>query len=370
MKTRIMIMAATCCLWMVSVAVAEVEPGTFELRKSGNRYWLEADQAPVAEVLQSIAAEVDIPVTVDDTDASVVTADLEAVNLEKLLAGVSDGYAVIYVMDEDTGEYVPEQITAAGQREAEAVPEDGLVGEAVVKSIMERAREIKRYHQKMQMSTMMMGQQMDMAGEMWMDGERMHMEMTIPPMNQKQIIVNDGTNMYTYMPMMNMVQKMDMKKIEAEMGEAFEDMGGMGRPGQAPDPFDGVDETTLNFVGADTYNGENVYVLEGGFTADQKEMMAMSPFAPETARFWVSAEDGLPRKSVYFGKEGKEMFSQAFEDVDVNPDMDESLFVFEPPEDAQVVDMTEGVINMFRSMQQSQQTPQIMRQAPAPTTQP
>ena len=61
----------------------------------------------------------------------------------------------------------------------------------------------------------------------------------------------------------------------------------------------------------------------------------------------------MPRKVEYIGKDGSMLFSQEFSQVVVNPEMEESLFVFESPADAQVVDMTDGVINMFNAMKKS-----------------
>jgi len=344
------VVAILCAAWVIGVQ-AEVEEGQFTVNREGNRYSLEANTAPVKDILVQLAALIDIPLSVDESDEATVTANLEEVNLEKLIEGISEGYAIIYIKDSESGEYKIEKIIAAGAGEGQMSEiSDGMMGsEEVVAAIMERARSVKRYHQKMKMSMSMMGQQQNMDGEMWMDGDKMYMKMTTPPFDQEQIIISDGKTTYTYMPMMKMVQTMDMEKLREAVGEDTGGMGGAAKIGQAPDPFDGVDKTTLEFVGIENINDEEVYVLEGGFISAVKEMQAMNPFAPDAARFWVSQKDGMPRKTTFYTKDGSEMMSQEYRDVVINPEIDPSKFVFEVPEDAQVVDMTDGIINMLNS---------------------
>ena len=347
------VVAILCAVWVIAVQAA-VEEGQFAVNREGNRYSLEANKAPVKDVLVEVSTLIEIPLVVDDADDSTVTVNLESVNLEKLIEGVSEGYAIIYIKDSESGEFKIEKIIAAGTGEgAMPVPVGTMDSEAVVEAIMERARSVKRYHQKMKMSMSMMGQKQNMDGEMWMDGDKMYMTMTTPPFDQEQIIVSDGKTTYTYMPMMNMVQTMDMDKLREAMGEDAGAMGGPAKIGQAPDPFDGVDKTTLEFVGVEHLNDEDVYVLEGGFVPAVKEMQAMNPFAPEAARFWVSQDDGMPRKTIFYNEDGSEMMSQEYQDVVINPEIDPSKFEFEAPEDAQVVDMTDGIINMLNASKEN-----------------
>ncbi|NCC51364.1 MAG: DUF2092 domain-containing protein [Spartobacteria bacterium] len=339
------------CLTGLIGAQGAVDEGAYVLQKEGNRYSLEANHAPVTDVLRELAAQIDVPLAIDDEDESTLTVQLTSVNIEDLIEGISEGYAIVYIVDEDTGEFVIEKIMAVGASDAvtQVLPEGRLDGEKVVKAIMDRARSVERYHQKMKMSMEMMGQKQQMDGEMWMDGDKMYMSMTTPPFNQEQIIVSDGKTTYTYMPMMKMVQTLDMEKFREAMGEDAGAMGAPAKVGEPPDPFDGVDHTTLEFVGNEMVGEEEVYVLEGGFTKEVKEMQAMNPFAPESARFWVSKADGMPRRTVFFNKDGGEMMSQEYQDVVINPEIDPSRFEFTPPEDVQVVDMTEGIINMLNA---------------------
>jgi outer membrane lipoprotein-sorting protein len=231
-------------------------------------------------------------------------------------------------------------------------------------AVIKKAESVKSYHQNSKMSMNMMGNQMEITGEMWVHDGKMRMEMTMPPGNMKQIIVSDGALTYTYMPAMNMVQKMDMKKIREALGaDAAKKIGGP-VAGNDADPFQGLDKSSITYVGSEELNGEKVDVIEGAVAADKDAMKDM-PMMPEKARYWVATSDGMPRKMVFFGKDGQEMLSQEFSNVTVDPKMDESLFVFKAPEGAQVMDMTDGVINMYNEMQKGS-APAMPPVAPPP----
>jgi outer membrane lipoprotein-sorting protein len=78
----------------------------------------------------------------------------------------------------------------------------------------------------------------------------------------------------------------------------------------------------------------------------------MNPMTPQNAKFWISTKDGMPRQASFFGASGQEMMSQQFKNVTLNPQIDPALLSFTVPEGVQVVDMTDGVINMTRQMKQ------------------
>jgi hypothetical protein len=97
-------------------------------------------------------------------------------------------------------------------------------------------------------------------------------------------------------------------------------------------------------------DGEKMFLLEGELDDKVKALMGASMPTPEAVEFWLSAEDGLPRKVLFYGENGNEMLSQSFKDVVVNPTFDENLFNFEIPEGAQVMDITEMAIGMHNTM--------------------
>jgi len=316
----------------------------------GGRYELRAEDAKVADVLREIQRVTGIPIAVDETDESTVTVKAAGSSLERVLSEVSQGYAIVYGQNPDTHGYVIERVVAAGKGDAvsAALEQGELTQQEVVRRIVERSKAVKQVHQKTVMKTVMMGTSFTMDGEMWSDGDKFRMESTVPP-NQKQIIVSDGKVTYTYMPMMKLVQSMDMARIQAALGENAPKE--MTKPGNQSNPLHGLDPDTLTYYGVETVNGEDVYVLEGTMGAEAQMMKQVTPFAPDGLKCWVSVADGLPRKMTFLGADGQEMMSQEFVDVVVNQAPDPGLFVFEPPADAQVVDMTESVIAMMSTMQ-------------------
>jgi len=362
-KRNLNVIAAILALCVMGPAAwaLDLEPGAFSLTQQEGRYRLVSNEAKVNDILEEISTLADVPVQLDENDESTVTADVGTGSLEKLINEVSQGYAIIYVQDE-SGEYKAERIVAAGDAGGAASPElseDGIDGAAVVKTIMDRTLGIKKYRQTMVMKMNMMGSQMDMKGDMWMEGDKLYLEMTIPPMDMKQIMVSDGETSYTYMPAMNMVQKMDTARLKAELGDSFSPMGGgqAGGSGNSIQPFDGIKSDAMTYVGTEDIDGQKLYVLEGAFPQPSEEMRQMNPFIPSSARYWVSIEDGMPRRSTYISEEGQEMFRQDFSNIKLNPEIDPDRFTFEPPEGVQIIDMTEMILNMHKGVQVPQEQP-------------
>jgi outer membrane lipoprotein-sorting protein len=347
MKNRFFITAFAAFVTFAS-SVRAVEPGKFSFKQEDGQFSIEANQAPVNEVLAEISAVTKIPMVLDPNDASTTSANAAGSSLERIINQISQGYAIIYAEDPATKAYRIERIVAAGQGAEAAAPlkPGELNAGDVVDAITKRANEVKRYHQRTSMSMNMMGSELKTDGEAWMDGGKFRMESTMPP-NQKQIIVSDGKTIYTYMPLMKMVQKMDVERMKAALGDKFKDQ--FNDPANS-NPLKGMDAKSLKYYGTETLNDEPVYVVEGKIGGDLDKMKSMMPTVPETAKFWISTKDGLPRKLIFHNNTGAEMMSQEFSHVEVNPKLDPSLFEFTPPKDAQVTDMTDGVINMLATM--------------------
>lgn len=65
---------------------------------------------------------------------------------------------------------------------------------------------------------------------------------------------------------------------------------------------------------------------------------------------WIGADDGVLRKMIMLDKEGKEMMSQSYTNIQLGIEVADSQFEFTPPEGSQVVDMTEGTIGMMKEI--------------------
>ena len=85
----------------------------------------------------------------------------------------------------------------------------------------------------------------------------------------------------------------------------------------------------------------------------RKSEMGEMTFTPAEIEMWIGADDGLVRKMTLFNEEGKEMMTHSYMNVEINTEVNDSQFEFTPPEGTQVMDMTEGTINMIKEMKES-----------------
>ena len=323
---------------------------------------LECTETPAPEVLAALAKESGIPIAIDKSDTALVSGSYTNITLEKLIPKISHGSVLIYGKDKSSGAYKLERIQAS----REGTPQDLNSGELnqaqVIKNIIERTKGIKRFSQDISMSVNMMGMDMDIEGKMWIDGDKMRMEMLTQPMNMKQIMVSDGETMFTYMPSMNMVQKIDMAKLKEAMGAEFGDLMSQQSMGSA-NPFEGIDPESLTYLGLEELNGESTYILDGIINESLKSIEGLGAFMPDSLTFWISTDDGMPRKAVSYDDSGKEIFNQSYQNVITNPEPEPSLFEFNMPEnDPTVMDMTDMVINM-----QKGKMPSIPTNRPSPS---
>jgi outer membrane lipoprotein-sorting protein len=196
------------------------------------------------------------------------------------------------------------------------------------------------------MSIRVAGQQMDIAGEMSLAGRLFRMDLVLQNMGMEQTILSDGAKMYTHMAAANMVQVIDLDRLQEELGQDLTEAFGGIDPGQQANPLKNLDPDEVLLVGREDLEGTPTYVLEAGMERAVTAFQGMGALIPATSRFWVSPKDGLPRQAVYYDKAGQQMFSQRFSKVDVTPDFSDDLFSFKPPADAQVMDMTDMIIGM------------------------
>ena len=158
----------------------------------------------------------------------------------------------------------------------------------------------------------------------------------------KQIHVSDGKITWVYQPQMKMVTKIDMEKVTAEMKEKTG-----AKSGDISKPFQGFQRETLSYR-IKKAGGKKFYVFQGLPKIPETQK---TTFTPTKMEMWLGADDGLVRKIIMFTEEGKEMMSQVYTNVKINVRLADSQFEFTPPEGVQVMDMTEGSVNMMREMQ-------------------
>jgi len=219
--------------------------------------------------------------------------------------------------------------------------------------IEKKVENLESYKVTMKMEMAMMGQTMLTTGNIaFKKPDKFYMMSKTNMMGgATQEIFSTGDIMWSYTPTMNMATKMDMKKVKA-MGQ---NQAGMAGQADISHPFKGMSKDAIKYIETKDTEEGRVHVFEakpdfGGQTppgGPGHEML------PEKIIVWISAETGLPTKNIMIGKNGATMMEQTFTDFQINPAIDDSVFEFTPPQGVQVMDMTQGAMNMMQQMQGS-----------------
>ena len=216
----------------------------------------------------------------------------------------------------------------------------------IIARVEKKAAAIESYRADLTMTIDMMGKEMTSSGTMiFKKPNKSWMETVtdIGTMNMKQIFVSDGKIAWVYQPVMKMVTKVDLTKVSAEMKNL---PGGQQISGDISKPLRGLNEESIAFVRTEKFGGDEVYVFQG--SPRETAMKQQVPFVPSRLELWIGADDGLVRKMIVFSEEGKKIMSQSYTNIEKNIKVPDSKFEFTPPEGVQVMDMTEGSINMMK----------------------
>jgi outer membrane lipoprotein-sorting protein len=205
--------------------------------------------------------------------------------------------------------------------------------------------------------------QMRMRMEMPMVGQDVKMMMTM-------VLGSDGM-MWQEMDMSGQkrVIKMDMNKamsnIVAQLGLKTDPMKALDPSQQWQRTREMVDYT---FAGAEQLHGQPVYVLEGNWKPSaqtNRQVAAMLAFTGKT-RLYVGKEDGFVHKMEQFDKTNTNLFmTMEMSNFKFNQKVPDEMFVYHPPPDVQVMDMTQMAGAMLGG-----QGPQPAVPPPAPPPEP
>jgi len=222
----------------------------------------------------------------------------------------------------------------------------------VMERIRKLAEDVRSFKAKMTVRTAMMGSTVTWRGEVTVKKPNMYksvMNMNLGGVPGEQVTISDGRTQWIYQSQMKMVMKLDLKRLEeAGVGEYQKEKAGK----DITKPFMGIDRESIRYLGKESLDGREVYVFEGkpkgSFRGLKMGEGGVSP--PARVRVWVGAKDGLLYKEVFYNDKGTEMMSVEFEEVHVNVPIGDEEFSFTPPEGTQVVDMTEGTLNILKAL--------------------
>ena len=231
---------------------------------------------------------------------------------------------------------------AAGELDGEdGESTGGASAGSIIEEIEEARSAVTSYRAETERQMHMMGAMMTHNATEWHQGEeRSRQEMTSSMMPGVTISIRDSGVMWTYMPAMKLVQRIDASRVKQELGENGDE--------EKPETFHGMLKDSVIFVGMENLEGEEVYLLEGQSSGGMK---ALTGIEFGRIRAWIGVGDGLVRKKVVYDKQGEEVMVETRTNVEVNVDIPDSLFTFTPPEGVQVMDMTDGAIKAARDVQ-------------------
>jgi outer membrane lipoprotein-sorting protein len=179
---------------------------------------------------------------------------------------------------------------------------------------------------------------------------RVWMQLDMPMMGQHSqmtmVLGQDGV-MWQVMKMgtQQQIMKMDMNKLGSNA---------MARAGMQGNPLDQFDpakqlETTkgmfdLNVGATSQLNGQPMYVLEGALkpAAQANPQLASLAAMVGKTRVFIGQTDGFVHRLEQYDKSQTNLvMAMEFKNLKFNPDVADSTFVYQPPPNAQVVDVTE-----------------------------
>ena len=226
--------------------------------------------------------------------------------------------------------------------------------EKIIDELLLKSEEITTYKVDTKMETQMMGQAMITEGEMaFKKPNKMHLKTTSNMMGGvKQEIFTTGDIIYTYMPLMKMATKMDLSKIKEQNPQHV----GTAENADITKPFKGFPKDKIKYIEKKTIDGIEVHVFEvvPDLPGQTPQAQPMPNMFPGKIVFSINVENGLPVTVTMLAEDGSTITEQSYSNFRINVPIDDSEFEFTPPEGVQVMDMTEGTMNMMRQMQGSQ----------------
>lgn len=163
--------------------------------------------------------------------------------------------------------------------------------------------------------------------------DKFYMEVKLPKLNDtKQIFISDGNTLWQYIPNMRMATKLRLNDMgEDKLQERFE------KKGDIRDPFRNMEEDSIKLVKESVKEGKKIYIIE----AKPKDKMKQGAVVDiSKARTWINAKNGIPEKVIWYNDKGKIVIEQEFKDIEVNCDINRDRFMFVPPSDVEVMDLT------------------------------
>ena len=160
--------------------------------------------------------------------------------------------------------------------------------------------------------------------------------------DMRQTIVVDGSLVWVHDQTENVVTRVNLSRVyKATELEA---------DGDQPDPtrpFRGVQWESIRYQKVEALGIDLCRVFEA--TPKPMTLVADLSVLPKKVRFLVHPDDGLLRVVQYLGPDGGEIMSYRFEEVEVNPRLEDKVFEFVVPARALVMDATDDTVELLKA---------------------
>lgn len=147
---------------------------------------------------------------------------------------------------------------------------------------------------------------------------------TSKPQNINQLIVSDGKTLYSYTPLIKQVTKqaLSSKKKDAELIPGF------------GESLENIEKNyNLKIIKDDLAEKQGIYLIE----LTPKGKSTDSSIFFDVLQVWVRYQDSMPVQFMYKDNKNETTFIISFKDIKINEKIDESVFKFKIPDDAQVI---------------------------------
>jgi peroxiredoxin len=172
-----------------------------------------------------------------------------------------------------------------------------------------------------------------------------------------------------------MIMKMDMAQMTG-LDDAAAALGGMNplQGESAVDPRMLVellrDNSDVTYLGRQDLDGQDVLAFEMPHSEDLARMFDPADqwgdagLLPDRMQLMIAPADGFVRLWQFVDASGRPIASMIYRNVEINPDLPESLFAYVPPEGAPVMDMTAMADDILRSYGDGEPAPEDFPQIP------
>lgn len=218
--------------------------------------------------------------------------------------------------------------------------------EQVLHEIEARIQDLSSYRATFEMIFL---EEETVAGEIvFFRPDKMRMEMIIGDDEQtRQELYSDGKTLWQYLPYYKMASKVDLAMLKEEFPE--ETAALVERQSDIQGALAEIDKGEIAYFGLEALDGQSMYVFEGQADASCEMELEVTRI-----KVWISKADGLQRRVEYYSNEDELIYQHRLENVNVNSEIPDEMFHFEPPQDAVVLDATEQSMQAFREMEEQE----------------